>query len=136
MAAVALRAFIAKHPDAGSIWTSWGAYDRKQLECDSARHGVAMPIALPHRNAKRIFAKTRRIGKEVGMAKACELVGLSLAGAHHRALDDALNVARLLPWVWGNQIPAAGVAALKDVIPKPARARNCRGDARSERPAH
>jgi inhibitor of KinA sporulation pathway (predicted exonuclease) len=35
------------------------------------------------------------------MAKACELVGLTLAGTHHRALDDALNIARLLPWILG-----------------------------------
>ncbi|CAB3805392.1 hypothetical protein LMG28614_06198 [Paraburkholderia ultramafica] len=116
-----LRSFVAKHRQAGSVWVSWGAYDRKQLERDSARHGIAMPIALPHQNAKRLFAKRQRIGKEVGMAKACELVGLALAGTHHRALDDALNVARLLPWVLSNPIPAAGVAALKGVIPKPAR---------------
>jgi inhibitor of KinA sporulation pathway (predicted exonuclease) len=102
-AADALRAFVAKHQQASSVWMSWGAYDRKQFERDSARHGVAAPIALPHQNAKRLFAKARRIGKEVGMAKACELVGLTLAGTHHRALDDALNVARLLPWALGHR---------------------------------
>ncbi|UEP40695.1 3'-5' exonuclease [Burkholderia sp. B21-005] len=112
MAADALRAFVAKNQDASSVWMSWGAWDRTQLERDSARHGVAMPIALPHQNAKRLFAKTKRI-KQVGMAKACELVGLTLVGAHHRALDDALNVARLLPWVLGNSNPVAAVAALK-----------------------
>jgi inhibitor of KinA sporulation pathway (predicted exonuclease) len=98
VAADALRAFVAQHQQAGSSWASWGTYDRKQLDRDSARHGVIAPIALPHQNAKRLFAKARRIGKEVGMAKACALVGLTLAGTHHRALDDALNVARLLPW--------------------------------------
>lgn len=102
-AANALRAFVAKHQQAGSVWMSWGAFDRKQLERDSTRHGVSMPIALPHENAKRMFAKAQRIGKEVGMARACMMAGLQLAGTHHRALDDALNVARLLPWVWGNR---------------------------------
>lgn len=99
----ALRVFVAKHLQAGSIWMSYGAYDRKQFERDSARHGVSMPIVLPHENAKRMFAKAQRIGKEVGMARACMLAGLPLTGTHHRALDDALNVARLLPWVWGNR---------------------------------
>ncbi|SDC19597.1 Inhibitor of the KinA pathway to sporulation, predicted exonuclease [Cupriavidus sp. YR651] len=99
--AAALRAFVARHQQTGSTWASWGAWDRKQLERDSTRHGISPPIEMPHVNAKRLFAKTRRIGKEVGMAKACELVGLHLEGAHHRALDDALNVARLLPWVFG-----------------------------------
>lgn len=101
--AQALRAFVARHRQPGSMWASWGAWDGKQLERDSARHGMPPPIDLPHVNAKRLFAKARRIGKEVGMAKACELVGLELEGAHHRALDDALNMARLLPWVLGPQ---------------------------------
>ncbi|MCP1174496.1 3'-5' exonuclease [Ralstonia chuxiongensis] len=99
--AEALRAFAARHRQPGATWTSWGAWDHKQLDRDSARHGITPPIDLPHINAKRLFAKARRIGKEVGMAKACELVGLQLEGAHHRALDDALNVARLLPWALG-----------------------------------
>ncbi|WP_369679998.1 exonuclease domain-containing protein [Burkholderia ubonensis] len=120
--AEALRAFVARHRQPGAMWTSWGAWDCKQLERDSARHGITPPIDLPHVNAKRLFAKARRLGKEVGMAKAFELVGLQLEGAHHRALDDALNVARLLPWVLGPSDPsAAGLAALKGVIPKLAR---------------
>ncbi len=28
-----------------------------------------------------------------------ELVGLQLEGTHHRVLDHAINVAKLLPWV-------------------------------------
>ncbi|WP_412548948.1 3'-5' exonuclease [Ralstonia pseudosolanacearum] len=94
-----LRAFVARHRQPGSTWASWGAWDHKQLERDSMRHGITPPIDLPHVNAKRLFSKARRIGKEVGMAKACELVGLQIEGTHHRALDDALNVARLLLWV-------------------------------------
>ncbi|WP_438393635.1 DNA polymerase III [Caballeronia sp. DA-9] len=38
------------------------------------------------------------------MVKACEPVGLTLAGTHHRALDDALNIARLLPWAFGDRM--------------------------------
>ena len=97
----ALRSFVAQHRKVGAVWMSWGTYDRKQLERDSARHGIPEPVEIPHENAKRLFAKAQRIGKEVGMARACAIVGLQLAGTHHRALDDALNVARLLPWVLG-----------------------------------
>jgi inhibitor of KinA sporulation pathway (predicted exonuclease) len=79
-AAAALCDFVAKHQEAGSVWISWGAYDRKQFEHDSARHGVSAPVALPHQNAKRLFAKAQRIGKEVGVVKACKPVGLTLAG--------------------------------------------------------
>lgn len=99
----ALRAFVARYQQPGATWASWGAWDSRQLEKDSARHGVGPPIGLPHVNAKGLFAKTRKLGKEVGMAKACELAGLQLEGTHHRALDDALNVARLLPFMFGPQ---------------------------------
>lgn len=86
-------------PDA--VWGSWGAYDRKQIERESARYRLPMPIALPHQNLKRLFAKRRRTGKEVGMTMALQLVGCQSAGNHHRALDDARNIARLVPWVYG-----------------------------------
>lgn len=60
-----------------------------------------MPLTMPHQNAKRLFAKAPRIGKEVGMARACALAGLELEGQRHRGLDDAVNIAKLMPWVLG-----------------------------------
>jgi inhibitor of KinA sporulation pathway (predicted exonuclease) len=102
-AAWLLHQFVERYKTEESFWTSWGAYDNKQISRDSARHGITEPIGLQHQNAKRMFAKAQRIGKEVGMAKACELTRLGLEGTHHRALDDALNVARLLPWVLGQR---------------------------------
>jgi inhibitor of KinA sporulation pathway (predicted exonuclease) len=52
---------------------------------------------LAHQNLKAGFAKRRRI-KQVGMATALRIAGLELEGEHHRALADAMNIARLLPW--------------------------------------
>lgn len=70
VAAQALQEFIAETSFQGAIWMSWGAYDFKQMVRDSQRHGIASPVDMPHQNAKRMFAKAQRIGKEVGMAKA------------------------------------------------------------------
>ncbi|WP_211442450.1 3'-5' exonuclease [Collimonas humicola] len=103
VAAELLRQFVDRHRTASSTWCSWGAYDRRQIERDSVLHGIVQPIELPHQNAKRLFAKAQRIGKEIGMAKACQLAGLALEGTHHRALDDSINVARLFPWVFGER---------------------------------
>lgn len=102
-AAELLCQFVQKHRTANSIWCSWGEYDRRQIDRDSLLHDIVQPIELPHQNAKRLFAKAQRIGKEVGMAKACELTGLVLEGTHHRALDDSLNIARLLPFAFGER---------------------------------
>lgn len=101
--AIDLTRFACLNSSSEGFWTSWGAYDRNQIERDSLRHGIPIPLPMPHSNAKRRFAKAQRIGKEVGMAKALELAGIPLLGAHHRALDDARNIARLLPWILGER---------------------------------
>ncbi|MCA3187999.1 MAG: exonuclease domain-containing protein [Cupriavidus sp.] len=99
--AAELAEFARLH--AGQCWGSWGAYDRRQIERESARHGLADPLAgPPHVNLKATFAKARKI-KQVGMATALQIVGLELEGEHHRALSDARNIARLLPWALGGK---------------------------------
>src|SRR5450830_425640 len=101
-AARLLREFVDRHKTTEtSIWVSWGSYDFTQIARDSSNHSTPNPIDLPHFNAKKLYAKAQKIGKQVGMARAIELSGLSFIGTHHRALDDALNIARLLPWVYG-----------------------------------
>jgi len=96
--AARLASFAELHGHEVATWGSWGKYDAKQLERDCARHGVENPLArLEHINLKRTFAKSRRI-KEVGMARALQMVGLPLDGSHHRGLDDARNIAKLLPF--------------------------------------
>ncbi len=102
VAAQALREFIGETSSPGAIWMSWGAYDLKQVTRDSQRHGIASPLDMPHQNAKRMFAKAQRIGKEVGMAKACALAHIDMEGQHHRGLDDAINIGKLMPWILGN----------------------------------
>jgi inhibitor of KinA sporulation pathway (predicted exonuclease) len=98
-AAAALASFAQRHLVSGDTGGSWGQYDFKQLARDCERHGIPDPLAaFQHVNLKRRFAKSRKI-KEVGMAKALQMVGLSLDGAHHRGLDDALNIATLLPYL-------------------------------------
>jgi inhibitor of KinA sporulation pathway (predicted exonuclease) len=55
----------------------------------TASDGIQNPLAaFEHVNLKRRFAKARKI-KEVGMARALQMVGLPLDGSHHRGLDDA-----------------------------------------------
>ena len=91
-----LQEFAHKHHEQCSVWASWGNYDRSQFEYDSARHRVENPVAhLPHANLKKLFAKKRRI-KQVGMMGALQIAGIEHTGEHHRALDDAINISKLL----------------------------------------
>jgi inhibitor of KinA sporulation pathway (predicted exonuclease) len=72
------------------VWASYGDYDRKQFQ----RQGT-YPFGPRHVNVKTLFALTRALPREVGMAQAMELAGLPLEGTHHRGDDDAWNIAAL-----------------------------------------
>lgn len=90
-----LASFAKRQP--GQSWGSWGNYDARQIAHECARHGIENPLSgLTHVNLKAVFAKQRQI-KQVGMSTALQIVGLPLDGSHHRGLDDAINIAKLLP---------------------------------------
>ncbi len=96
IAAAKLASFAQRFQPDSTVWGSWGQFDANQLACECERHGVQHPlIGFEHVNLKRRFAKSRKI-KEVGMARALQMVGCALEGAHHRGLDDAKNIAKLL----------------------------------------
>lgn len=96
--AAKLAEFALRHQQPNSWWGSWGAFDCNQIERECYRHGISNPLAaLEHVNLKRAFAKARKI-KQVGMVTALQIVGLTPEGVHHKADDDALNVAQLLPF--------------------------------------
>jgi len=83
------------------LFGSWGDYDRTQLAQDATYHGVRLPFAKHHLNLKKRFSEQLGEPKRFGMAGALERVGLTLEGTHHRGIDDARNIARLLPWIVG-----------------------------------
>ncbi|MGL5064597.1 MAG: exonuclease domain-containing protein [Microcoleus sp.] len=82
-----------------AVFGSWGDFDRKQFQQDSNFHKIPFPIAYPHVNLKKMFSETQGLQKRLGMAKALEMVGLPLEGTHHRGIDDARNIAKLLPYI-------------------------------------
>ena len=60
---------------------------------------------------KRAFSEAQaRPRKKLGMAEALKHCGLPLEGTHHRGIDDARNIARLLPWI-------VGPKAIQPVVP-------------------
>jgi inhibitor of KinA sporulation pathway (predicted exonuclease) len=91
-----------------ALFCSWGGYDRNQLQRDARRHGVRVPLGADHLNLKAAFS--RRLGepREYGTGQALRRVGLSFQGTHHRAIDDARNIARLLPYALGVKNRGAG----------------------------
>ncbi len=82
-------------------WLSWGNYDRQQFEAEWRRQRIASALAaLPHFNLKKLFNrqfKGTAGRKQVGLNRALEIAGLEFRGTQHRGIDDARNLARLLP---------------------------------------
>lgn len=88
-------------PHAELRFCSWGDYDRKQIAQDCRFHNVPNPMPVEHLNLKRLFQQSLGMRRATGMAEALQKVGLRLEGRHHRGIDDARNIARLLPFVFG-----------------------------------
>jgi inhibitor of KinA sporulation pathway (predicted exonuclease) len=97
-AMLALRRFVGARQ---VTFGSWGDYDRKQFDQDAGYHHVALPFLARHVNLKKMFSDSLGEKKRFGMAQALERVGLPLVGTHHRGIDDARNIAGLLPWSLG-----------------------------------
>lgn len=104
-AIASLQAWLSAYPN--GVFGSWGEYDRNQFKQDSKFHHLPFPIAYPHINLKQLFSDAQGLPKRYGMAGALQLAKLELAGTHHRGIDDARNIAQLLPFILARQpLPA------------------------------
>ncbi len=74
---------------------SWGFYDRKQLENDSALHGLNGDWLQHHISLKHQYATIKNLKRGVGMLTALGMEKMSLDGTHHRGIDDARNIAKI-----------------------------------------
>lgn len=81
------------HNSANRTWASWGDYDRRQFERQCNREGVKYPFSITHLNLKNLFALKMGLTHEVGMDEALKMLDMDLDGTHHRAIDDARNIA-------------------------------------------
>lgn len=104
-----LTAFLRERALLGRFtFCSWGDYDRQQFERDERRHGVRAPLGSQHVNLKESFCRRSGDDKRLGCGQALRRVGLRFSGTAHRGIDDARNIARLLPYCLGRTpIPAA-----------------------------
>lgn len=82
------------------IFCSWGYFDRSQFEKDCAFHGIEYPFGDRHINLKEEFVTARSLKKKSGVIAALRSVGLSFKGKHHRGIDDARNIADLIPYIY------------------------------------
>jgi inhibitor of KinA sporulation pathway (predicted exonuclease) len=78
-------------------WGSWGNYDKNQISAEQKRHNLVPEFfSLPHINIKQQWRQGKVNSRSAGLANALKYHGLCFEGTHHRGIDDALNIARLL----------------------------------------
>lgn len=88
------------------VWFSCGEYDRVKLGCDGggslgALYGIKRfdnPFAFmrAHVNIKTLFAMKHKLSREMGMERMLTHISEKLEGRHHRGVDDACNIAKIV----------------------------------------
>jgi inhibitor of KinA sporulation pathway (predicted exonuclease) len=79
-------------------WASYGEYDRKMMKQQCESWGIPYPFGEQHINVKIQFAEIQGMKKAPGMAGALRALNIPLEGTHHRGVDDAKNIAKILFW--------------------------------------
>lgn len=84
--------------DTGTLFCSWGNYDKNQFQQDCTHHNLAYPFGDHHLNLKTEFAAVQK-KRRCGVQRALKHVDLGFEGTPHRGIDDARNIARLLRYI-------------------------------------
>lgn len=85
-------------------WASYGQYDLNMLRKQCQMRKEDYPLAQDHINVKTLFSEVKGIRKKVGMRGALGILNIPLEGTHHRGVDDAKNIAKILDWCLQNSL--------------------------------
>jgi inhibitor of KinA sporulation pathway (predicted exonuclease) len=99
------------------VFCSWGDYDKNQLAREERRNGIRLPLGTEHMNLKESFRRRSGDDKKLGTGQALVRVALRFEGTAHRGIDDARNIARLLPYCLG-RLPIPEGRAGRGVSPR------------------
>lgn len=83
-------------------WASYGQYDLNMLKKQCKSFGISYPMGNEHINVKTHFAEKFGLQKPTGMNGALQVLDIPLEGTHHRGIDDAKNIAKILHWCLNN----------------------------------
>jgi len=79
-------------------WASYGQYDLNMLKKQCSYRKISYPMGSQHINVKELFSEVKGLTKKVGMNGALHILDIPLEGTHHRGVDDAKNIAKILHW--------------------------------------
>jgi len=88
--------WLNKFGPKNKVWCSWGDYDRTMLERQCRTMHVEYPFGVGHINVKTMMALLEGLGRGIGAKEAVEYFGMTWEGQHHRGIDDACNIGRVM----------------------------------------
>jgi inhibitor of KinA sporulation pathway (predicted exonuclease) len=96
---------LEQYNSKNQAWASWGDYDRHMFKAMARLHHTRYPWCRTHINVKTYFALHMGLSREVPMAKALDIINEPLEGTHHRGVDDAYNIAKILRYMINQEPP-------------------------------
>ncbi len=84
------------------LFTSWGRYDKSQLQMDCKYHKVNFPFNEEHLDIKRWLPQYLGFNKPKGIGGMIRYLGMQFEGTPHRGIDDVLNIIKILQKVEDN----------------------------------
>lgn len=74
---------------------AWGNFDQKIFQRDCALHNLEDDWTDNYLNVRRQYFDLKRIHQPRGLKKSVKMEGFEWDGDHHRAFDDAQNLAKI-----------------------------------------
>jgi inhibitor of KinA sporulation pathway (predicted exonuclease) len=86
--------FSKKYGPANKACFAWGS-DKEAVDRDSLRKGVPSPFSAAFFDFGLEFSQTMGLGRSIGLHDALRLLGEEPITEHHRAVNDAIESARI-----------------------------------------
>lgn len=86
---------ISEKYSSASPWAAWGNWDHKMLNAQCAELGLKPLVNGTFFNLKALSAVLLGNIKESGLGATISALGMQFEGEPHRALDDAINAAKV-----------------------------------------
>ena len=82
--------------DEDYLLCSWGFFDQKILAKNCELHDFDASWTKSHISVKHQYPRIKGLRNAIGLRNAVEREGFEFEGTHHRGIDDALNLAKIV----------------------------------------
>lgn len=87
--------WIGLFDDEDYLLCSWGFFDQRVMAKNCTLHDIDSEWTKEHISLKHQYPRIKGIAYSIGLKSAVEKEGFEFEGAHHRGIDDAVNLAKI-----------------------------------------